>query len=461
MPSIEGLKISQLPQANTLDESDVLAGVQTGTTKKFALSTLVAWIKAHLNLTAADVGAVPTSAVGAAGGVAGLDSNGKVPGTQLDLSGKQDKITASGILKGDGQGGVTAATPGTDYQAPLTIDATPTASSTNPVQSGGVYTDVRTRVPVYGMGENLLVNAYFVGGGSQLGDGIFPINQRGQTSYSGTGYGIDRWKQSRSEIQQVVLSDCFRMNAVSAVSSGNLVYCYFYCPKLPAGTYTLSFLVKEATGSGSWYYSSDASSGYGNVGNVRLLPGLVTKTFTATGSETAQSFYLWHQGALAVGDHLDIIAGMLEGGSEQNLCHNEGTVEAPVWVLNKIPDYGEELRKCQRYLCVLNANGATYGVVGSGVAYSATRVECLSFLPLQMIPASNPSFSYTGSWQISDGISGGQALPVTSISVNLTAYYSGNSLVLAVTVSGATAGKFYVLRAANDANARIFISAEL
>lgn len=36
-----------------------------------------------------------------------------------DISGKQDEITASGILKGDGSGGVTAATAGTDYQTPL------------------------------------------------------------------------------------------------------------------------------------------------------------------------------------------------------------------------------------------------------------------------------------------------------------------------------------------------------
>ena len=37
-----------------------------------------------------------------------------------DLDGKQAEITASGILKGDGQGGVSAAVAGTDYQAPLT-----------------------------------------------------------------------------------------------------------------------------------------------------------------------------------------------------------------------------------------------------------------------------------------------------------------------------------------------------
>ena len=36
----------------------------------------------------------------------------------VDLSGKQDKITASSILKGDGAGGVTAAEAGVDYAAP-------------------------------------------------------------------------------------------------------------------------------------------------------------------------------------------------------------------------------------------------------------------------------------------------------------------------------------------------------
>ena len=40
----------------------------------------------------------------------------------VDLSGKQNKITAAGILKGDGAGGVSAAMPGTDYltEAPVT-----------------------------------------------------------------------------------------------------------------------------------------------------------------------------------------------------------------------------------------------------------------------------------------------------------------------------------------------------
>ena len=45
------------------------------------------------------------------------------------VGGKQDKITASGILKGDGAGGVSAAVKGTDYAGPsVGVTATLTAA---------------------------------------------------------------------------------------------------------------------------------------------------------------------------------------------------------------------------------------------------------------------------------------------------------------------------------------------
>ena len=49
-----------------------------------------------------------------------------------DVIEKQDKITASGILKGDGEGGVSAAVPGTDYlkTAPVTSVAGKTGAVT-------------------------------------------------------------------------------------------------------------------------------------------------------------------------------------------------------------------------------------------------------------------------------------------------------------------------------------------
>ena len=52
--------------------------------------------------------------------------------TQAALNGKQAKITASGLLKGDGSGGVSAAVKGTDYAAPsVGVSVTLTASGWN------------------------------------------------------------------------------------------------------------------------------------------------------------------------------------------------------------------------------------------------------------------------------------------------------------------------------------------
>lgn len=59
--------------------------------------------------------------------------------------GAQPTITASGILKGDGSGGISAASAGTDYQEPLTFDSAPTENSDNPVKSGGIYSAMNSR----------------------------------------------------------------------------------------------------------------------------------------------------------------------------------------------------------------------------------------------------------------------------------------------------------------------------
>ena len=49
-----------------------------------------------------------------------------------DISGKQNKITASGVLQGDGNGGVTA----------KTVDTAPASGSSNLITSGAVYTAI-------------------------------------------------------------------------------------------------------------------------------------------------------------------------------------------------------------------------------------------------------------------------------------------------------------------------------
>ena len=79
-----------------------------------------------------------------------------------DISGKQDKITASGILKGNGKGGVTAAVAGTDY---LTRVNTPTADSSSVTQIISGVTETSGQITVkksyYTIAKSVPSNAQF------------------------------------------------------------------------------------------------------------------------------------------------------------------------------------------------------------------------------------------------------------------------------------------------------------
>ena len=61
-----------------------------------------------------------------------------VDGNIPDISGKQDAIEVDGILEGDGEGNISAAT--TQEVTTLSIDSAPTQNSNNLVTSGGIYT---------------------------------------------------------------------------------------------------------------------------------------------------------------------------------------------------------------------------------------------------------------------------------------------------------------------------------
>lgn len=113
-------------------------------------------------ITPSSIGAQPTiTATGllkgnGAGGVtaasAGTDyqsplTAGTDYATPTQLAYKQAKITATGLLKGDGDGGITAAAAGTDYQAPLTAGtdyALPSQSITATLTAAGWADNAQT-----------------------------------------------------------------------------------------------------------------------------------------------------------------------------------------------------------------------------------------------------------------------------------------------------------------------------
>lgn len=77
----------------------------------------------------------------AAGNLAALDAAGNLSDSGKKVGDFQSKVTASGLLKGDGSGGVTAAAPGADYSGPkATVTATLLASGWTGSEAPFVYT---------------------------------------------------------------------------------------------------------------------------------------------------------------------------------------------------------------------------------------------------------------------------------------------------------------------------------
>ena len=77
----------------------------------------------------------------AAGNLAALDAAGNLSDSGKKPADFQAKVTASGLLKGDGAGGVTAAAAGTDYSGPkATVTATLLASGWTGSEAPFVYT---------------------------------------------------------------------------------------------------------------------------------------------------------------------------------------------------------------------------------------------------------------------------------------------------------------------------------
>lgn len=200
--------------------------------------------------------------------------------------------------------------------------------------------------------RNLLDNWYFAGGGSQQGDGQFPINQRGRTSYSGTNsgvYAIDRWKLIIEAGGTVSLS----ADGISFSCPGN-GYTYFIqyfedsvLSLLRGKTATISAL--DETGLHTLTISIPAS---GNIDTANLSFGSGMSADLIKIGNTALSFRIYNPGKMEASAKL--VAVKLELGPNQTLAYQD---EAGGWQLFETPDYGAELAKCQRYFQLYSAAG--------------------------------------------------------------------------------------------------------
>lgn len=287
--------------------------------------------------------------------------------------------------------------------------------------------------------RNLLDNWYFVGGGSQQGGGQFPINQRGETSYS-TSYGsiFDCWKCGKPGSVITLAHDYLTLNNVGDlfqitqnVDQGEVV--------------TASILATDGLFSGTVTIPVATSE---NIGiNAYQGNGITIAVLSLAGGNV--------QFSILTDTEKNLIAGKLELGSGQTLAYQN---EEGNWQLFETPDYAEELAKCQRYLLVLPGFNTLFSNIGVGSFFSETEVEITIPTPTTM--RIMPTCAATGNWFLRGG---GQLINVEAGASNFfVQHMSSNAVSMIINgLSGCPANQATQLLRNNNSTAKITLSAEL
>ena len=279
----------------------------------------------------------------------------------------------------------------------------------------------RKNIAAGGSNPNLLDNAYFVGGGSQLGDGVFPINQRGLTSYTNTTYVVDRWRMWVNT-STVTLTASGLTFATGANADG--LFQYFPQGKIESLyglTVTASLLLTDGTlytatgvADAACWIATDINGGYFGYTNGYLRVNLDANK------------------------SISIKAVKLEVGTVSTLANDPP------------PDFGEELRKCQRYLYI--PTFPWYAWTGTvAMATSATDFNWVINTPVPMRQGVIPTIGITNSVYIN-------GTAVSNLAIGN--YPVGNLVKISGTSAGMTNGQLYPVNTSAN-NVSVILSAEL
>lgn len=202
---------------------------------------------------------------------------------------------------------------------------------------------------------NLLDNWYFGN----------PVNQRGNNSYNlpSIGYSFDRWRGYKVIAEKtndyVQLTNNFEVN-------GNWGQPIENASQFVGLTVTFSILMDVVSNVRDIGLTWIDSSRINNL-IIRLSPAqtpagkrIYSATFTVPNGFSGIGIYLYSASGYS-DTVVKLYAMKLELGSVQTLAHQENGV----WVLNEIPDYGDQLRRCQRYYIKISGS-SIYGNVFNG-----------------------------------------------------------------------------------------------
>lgn len=240
--------------------------------------------------------------------------------------------------------------PSSNLSLPVTLIQLDGASGTiygNPLNgAAGLTVDSISAGLGYNPGmvnPNLLDNWYFAN----------PVNQRGQAEYNfatvAGGYTVDRWKARNASCKITLADDGLSIKNLS--ETNNLFLQQDFETPVPSQT-VYSTLVENVIGT-VYMQALFADSTFSSA--VKLEDGLSS----IVSSKSVKRCFM----QVNVGASIKFKAAKLELGSVQTLARQVNGE----WVLNEIPDYGEQLARCQRYFVRFDA------VISNGFLTSSAK----------------------------------------------------------------------------------------
>ena len=198
--------------------------------------------------------------------------------------------------------------------------------------------------------------------------------------YCTVGYTVDRWLIGAGSNGTLSLTE----SGLKLTRTDGVMYLAHIIPKtqIPEGNtltysalttlglYSISFVVKNDT-----YHEQDVGGG-------------ISLGWNYTPAEMMELTLVNN----TVNSDVTVRAAKLELGSTQTLAHKENGV----WVLNEIPDFGEQLRRCQRYCRVIG--GTINQPFCNAVRREATQLE--GFIPIDNPFRTAPSISVNGYFSV-------------------------------------------------------------
>lgn len=199
--------------------------------------------------------------------------------------------------------------------------------------------------------------------------------------YCAAGYTVDRWKFATDGGNVAISNGYLDIYSTKQYGSSLEQKIDPELAKALAGK-TVTYSVLAADGDTAFSANMNKNDSY--FDSFTIEPNTVSyKTWTFPTDSTNVKFYFEGNAA----GHVRPIAAKLELGDTQTLAHQDSSGN---WILNEIPDFGEQLRRCQRYHLGdmqrdapgrISENNTAYCVVPIPVTMrqsSATPVQAIS-----------------------------------------------------------------------------------